>query len=282
MKKKLSVLLKIAISVALLYFVFTKINVTEIINQLKQSSKYEWLFFAVLLFVISQIISSYRLNYIFHKNDFLLSQKSNLKLYFLGMFYNFFIPGGVGGDAYKVYLLNKKFDWKLKNVTSCILVDRLIGLTAIFFIISLLAGFLFPNKWFIPLGFLVSIFIFFIGKLVLQKLFKANPFYSTSFWYSVVIQLFQLGCIYAIMQFLNIENGNETAYFLVFLISSVLSIVSFAGFGAREYVFLQASAYLAFDESTSTTIGLLFNLITMAMSLIGILFLKPKLELQQD
>lgn len=65
------------------------------------------------MFNISKIISSIRLNRYFKDINLSLSQTYNLKLYYLGMFYNLFLPGGIGGDGYKIYIikniLNKKF-----------------------------------------------------------------------------------------------------------------------------------------------------------------------------
>ena len=45
----------------------------------------------------------------------------------IGIFYNFFIPVGVGGDAYKGVLMNKKFQWSLKKIYKVLILDRLIG-----------------------------------------------------------------------------------------------------------------------------------------------------------
>ena len=171
-KKNLKVLLKLLISIGLLYFVYQKINFTDLKITYKTSNP-AYLLVGSLFFIASQLLSSYRLNYIFHKSHFPLSQRSNLQLYFVGMFYNFFIPGGIGGDAYKVYLLNKKFDWKLKTITQNVLVDRLIGLIAIFSIASILLGFLFfEGLLFFMLGIIGAVLVYFISKLVLKLFAK--------------------------------------------------------------------------------------------------------------
>ena len=78
-----------------------------------------YLLIASLLFLASQIISTKRLELFFKANNFHLSFYSNLKLYFIGMFYNFFIPGGIGGDAFKVYILNKNFGILVRNGLHC-------------------------------------------------------------------------------------------------------------------------------------------------------------------
>ena len=108
LKKLLINFAKIFISIALLYFVFQKIPFREV-TVLWAKTNVFYLVMAAILFLASQIISTKRLELYFEANDFHLSFRSNLELYFLGMFYNFFIPGGIGGDAYKVYLLNKNF-----------------------------------------------------------------------------------------------------------------------------------------------------------------------------
>lgn len=280
MKKNLKVLLKLLISVALLYFVYQKINFEDLKTTYKASNPV-YLFIGSLFFIGSQLLSSYRLNYIFHKSNFPLSHSSNLKLYFIGMFYNFFIPGGIGGDAYKVYLLNKRFGWKLKTITQNVLIDRLIGLVAIFFIASILAGHLFFEEiWFLILGIVGAILVYIVSKLILKIFIKElDGFYLRSFLFSLGIQILQILCIYFILISIGIES-NALSYFLVFLISSVLSVVSFSGFGAREFVFLQAAIYLGTDSAMATSIGLTFNIITAIVSLLGVFFLVKKIELK--
>lgn len=279
-KKNLKVLLKLCISLALLYFVYRKINFDDLTTTY-QASNLWYLLLAVFFFVFSQLLSSIRLNYIFHQSNFLLSHKSNLRLYFIGMFYNFFIPGGIGGDAYKVYLLNKRFDWKLKTITQNVLVDRLVGLIAIICIVFILSGFLFfETFWFVILGFLVSIITFVIAKFLLKQFFPSVTIvYTKSFVYSLGIQLLQIASVYCILLSIGIGSG-PFGYFLVFLISSIFSVVSFSGFGAREFVFLQAAMYLSTDAVTATSIGLTFNLITAIVSLLGALFLLKNVELK--
>jgi len=74
-----------------------------------------FLILALIAFVISKIIASWRLK-IYFKNIFIrLTEQTNLKLYWLGMYYNLFLPGSIGGDAYKVLLLKKKLAQLPKN-----------------------------------------------------------------------------------------------------------------------------------------------------------------------
>ena len=281
MNKKLKTLAKILISIALFYLVFTKIDTNQIISIFKKSNPF-FIALAFISFIVSQIISSFRLNYIFHKNDFTLTQISNLKLYFVGMFYNFFIPGGVGGDAYKVYILNKEFDWNVKSLTKCVFVDRLIGLFAIVFLMLIFGNAIFLNtnlSWFLILPILAL--FFFCSKFLLQKIIKdTSKIYNSSFVLSIIIQLFQITTVICLILGFGFNTIHIIQFCFVFLLSSILSVVSFAGFGSREYVFLQAASFLNTSDSNATSIALGFNIITAIVALLGILFIILKLNLK--
>src|SRR5207248_7340478 len=52
-------------------------------------------------------------------------------LFFIGMFYNQFLPGGTGGDIIKSYLLLKETPDKKAGALLAVVFDRLIGLVAL-------------------------------------------------------------------------------------------------------------------------------------------------------
>ncbi|HEY4540260.1 MAG TPA: lysylphosphatidylglycerol synthase domain-containing protein, partial [Faecalibacter sp.] len=98
-KKYIVTGLKLAISFILIYYVFfVKLHIFDIFDNYKNAN---WMYIAlaVILYVISQALSVFRLDYYFRDIQLDLSYRSNIRLYFLGMFYNTFVPGGVGGDA---------------------------------------------------------------------------------------------------------------------------------------------------------------------------------------
>jgi uncharacterized membrane protein YbhN (UPF0104 family) len=71
---------------------------------------------------------------------------------------------------------------------------------------------------------------------------------------------------------------------IVFLGSSILSLISFAGIGVREFLFLQASGYFNFNASVSVSASLLFTVITAFFSLFGlaIMFTKRVDEIKEN
>ncbi len=283
-RKLLTTIVKVVVSAALLYFIFTKINFGDVLNVLKQAD-YLYLILALLLFAVSKVLNSLRLNLYFHAIDVKLTQVSNLKLYLLGMFYNLFLPGGIGGDAYKGYIIQKKFQSGTKRVVSVLLLDRLSGLLLIFIYACILAIIL-KNEVLEPfialfwLAIPVSTVVFWLLHKILFSF--VLPVFWGSFAYSSLLQLTQLFAVVAILKALSI-TFNEIAYLFVFLISSIVSVVplTIGGIGSREVTFLYGSQWLNLETETSIAISVAFFLITAVVSLFGIYyhFKKPKLEI---
>ncbi len=271
-KKIFSSLFKVGISVFLLYLVFTKISFKEVWNSIKSVDPV-YLILAVVFFIISQWVSAQRLLLFFRKKNFMLSKKSNNILYIIGMFYNFFIPGGIGGDAYKVYALNKKFKWPVKTLSGIIFIDRFMGLTAIGILVIILGYDLFIKLnilWLMPV-LMTSGLIFSI--LFVRKIFPSfMDLYITTLLISTLIQILQALSVVFIIISIGHEPLNLLSYVTVFLISSVLSLFSFSGIGVREYIFYESSKILGTDTSTAVSIGVLFSIITAAVSLFGIIY----------
>lgn len=283
LRKKGITLLKILFSFVLLYFVFTKIQFSEVWEIFKGSNFY-YLFVAFLFFIISKVFSALRLNLYIHQIKIFLTHLSNIKLYLLGMFYNLFLPGGIGGDAYKGYVLKKKYEVKTKSVVSILILDRLNGLLLIFVISCLLALFLTENrinsyKILFGIAIVLSILVFWVFN---KRFFSfVYPVFWKSLGFSALVQLTQLVSVLFILKALDVE-GNYIAYLFIFLLSSIVSVLplTIGGIGSREVVFYYGALWLALDENTSVSISMLFFLITAAVSLLGIVyhFKKPELK----
>lgn len=275
--------LKISISAVLIYFIFSKINIGDVVDTIKRTQPL-YLLVAILAFVLSKVISSFRLNLYFHELKIYLTQKSNLKLYLLGMFYNLFLPGGIGGDAFKGYLIKKKFDIETKKVVAVLVLDRLSGMLLLFIYACVLTLFLTQVK--IPLlkavavvGLILAVVVFwFLNKRFFPY---ALPIFWLSFGYSSLVQFLQLMSAFFILKALHLEY-DTVAYLFIFLISSIVSVLplTIGGIGSREVTFFYGAAWLALDQNASIGISMVFFLITAFVSLIGIVyhFRKPQLE----
>lgn len=256
-----------------------KIEWEMLIKEWNTANKF-YLLLAVLSFLTSQIFSVFRVDLFFKKAEVNLSFANNARLYLLGMFYNFFIPGGVGGDAYKVIALNKAYQKPIKTLTSAVFFDRFIGLCAICILICL-SIFLVPldiSIWFKYLIFLIGILSSIIGPFILGKWFpRFRSVFFSSLIYSFIIQGFQIGTILFSLLALNVEVS-FMVYVVIFLISSILSIISFAGIGIRETFFYYAATYMNFNADISAAIALIFSAISLIVSLFGIIYFFKKIK----
>ncbi len=269
--------IKFFISFALVAFVLSKIDIAELTKLLTKSNLF-LLFLAFIFFNLSKIISSIRLNYYFNASGAKLSQIQNLKLYYLGMFYNLFLPGGIGGDGYKVYLLHKLYQASIKRLIEASLLDRISGLVALVFLAALILLF---SKYCILFPFLKIVAI--LGLLTIYPLFillhkRFFPFFfrllSKTLLLGLLVQILQIISAYLLLQSLLIEE-NIMEFLFLFLLSSVVAILplTIGGVGAREATFLYGLKILGLDPNLGVAFSFLFFLITALSSLLGIFFL---------
>lgn len=274
MKNKLLGIFQIIVTVFFIYYTLSKIGLNKILEVIK-SADLLFILFASIVYFLSQIISSERLWFILKENNLIISSKENIKLYMVGIFYNFFIPGGVGGDAYKGVLMNKKFQWSLKKIYKLLILDRLIGFGVILCLIIVFSGFILDLEFISEFNFVLAplyALLFFVGRVLVQKIFNNEIVYTKAFFISHIIQILQFGSIILILFSLGVTE-NYFTFLYIFLISSVLSIFSFGGIGIREYVFFTLASNTALGPDIATSVGLIFTFSALISSIPGLFFL---------
>ena len=190
MRKQLLKWIQLGVSALFVYLFIKKLNVSELTDVLF-SVRYSYLVLAMLFFVLSQYLSSWRLLGVFRSFSFLLQPSSNHRLYVLGMFYNFFLPGGIGGDAYKAIKLQKTFDWSWKKLGKALVLDRAIGLGALLCCLTLIdPNLLLPISWIWRIALFLA--LIFIGRYATQILFKSKAIYFKTLCWSFGVQIAQL------------------------------------------------------------------------------------------
>jgi uncharacterized membrane protein YbhN (UPF0104 family) len=272
-KSFLKLFLKLTVTGVCLWYVSHKIDWGKSFTIIQQSNLL-WLFAAILLFTASKVVSSIRLNVYFNNINLKLSQSSNLKLYWLGMFYNLFLPGGIGGDAYKVILLNRTYQYSAKLLSAAVLLDRISGVVGLGILAVVYYYFFFHGANYSLLLLCLLLVGMALYYLVVLKVFPSfvKGFWPT-FWLGLAVQMLQVLCAYSIMMALHV-NAHQTAYILIFLLSSIIAILPFTigGLGAREVVFLWGSNTLLHvtNDPTPVSISITFYLITLIISFIGV------------
>lgn len=276
------VLLKFVVTGVLLYFVFRKVPLDKVKYRLIHAN-YWWMLAALMSFFGSMVISSWRLSSFFKSIKLKLDPRFNFRLYLLGLFYNFLLPGGIGGDGYKIYLLNKSYKLPAKKVFWAIMFDRLSGLWAIGLIIVALI-FLIPQID-IHIGIPLSIFVVAsaVYYFVAYKFFKE---YTHYFWQAhlkaIGVQSLQLIAIVFVMIGQDF-TGKYSPYLLSFLISALATIIpiSIGGAGIRETVFLQLTKVFPMDESLATFLPGTFYIISLIVALLGVYYVIRPSRLQE-
>ena len=275
-KNQLKTALKILLTGGALVLVFQKID-TDQLFQLSKNLSWPWLLPAIVLFVGSKVATAIRLNHYFASISLLLSAWENWRLYLIGMFYNLFLPGGIGGDGYKVYLLNKEFKTPVKELLKASLLDRLGGLVAIVALLLALLGLIeLPWQGFATWTSKALLLAAALGVVpafwLLQKVLFSNflPSFGQGIIWSLVGQLAQMASVFCLLLALRVQD-NLLAYQAVFLLSSIVAVLplTIGGVGARELVVVYAHSYAGIQETEAVAFSLLFFLISAAVSLSG-------------
>ncbi len=285
LKRLLITILKFAVTAAALYFVIRKVDVAQV-KSLYGQADLVMLAGALLAFALSKLISAFRLNLYFRTIGINLKESANVRLYLLGMFYNLFLPGGIGGDGYKVYLLQKKYQTGTKKLIGAVLADRISGMVALAVLslagISLLKtgpGLSVLNFSFIliPAAFLA--YYLFI-RYIYPHFLKIN---LVTFGYGFAVQLLQVISAGLLLLALG-EAHDHLSYLVIFLVSSVVAVlpISVGGVGVRELTFLYGSQLLNVDMNIAVGISFLFYAITALVSLTGAWYLFRPVRLEKE
>jgi uncharacterized membrane protein YbhN (UPF0104 family) len=266
--KYLKLAAKILLSGAILWYVASKIDVAQIGSAMKRASL-GWLLMALLIYSVSQVAAAFRLNTVFRLIPIRISQFSNLKLYWLGLFYNLFLPGGVGGDGFKVYILNHYLKVPVKRSLGAIFADRLSGLTVIVTFLLILVQFIdysIPYKSALLLAIPLPLLGLFLLMKWLLPLF-VRAFSAVSMW-SVLVQGIQMLAAVCILYALGIENsGDYQDYLFLFFLSAIMASVPIT-LGAQ---------YLNLHQDLAVALSLLFFLVSAVSALPGIWYaIRPR------
>jgi glycosyltransferase 2 family protein len=269
----LKLLLKIVVSGLCIWYVSGRIDFQRAGLALQNANPW-WLAGAFFAFVLSKLFSAIRLNIYFRDIHINLPQWQNLKLYWLGMFYNLFLPGSISGDAYKVIMLTKRYNVAYRKTTLAVLLDRFSGLLGLALILSVYSVIVLKSRWYIILALVAIALSFVLYYFIIRRYFKDFflHLFSTFFW-AILVQGSQVICAYMIMAALGIP-AHITEYIFIFLVSSVVAVLplTIGGLGIREIVFLKGAEYFGLVQENSVVISILFYLITVFTSLWGIFY----------
>ncbi len=125
-KNQLIQIFKILFAVGLIYWLWQSGKLD--FSSLKYFLEPRWAFLGLFLLGVNLFIGSERWRILLKNQDRHITSLAALKLSLVGMFFNYAMPGGVGGDVVKAYYFHKDHpNSKVISVTS-VLIDRILGL----------------------------------------------------------------------------------------------------------------------------------------------------------
>ena len=274
LSKYLKLLLKIGVTIVCFWYISKKIDFNAAKHAFLKAN-WLWLSLAVILLMLSKLFSAFRLNIYFRNIQIHLPEWRNIKLYWLGMFYNLFLPGSISGDAYKVVLLKRKYDSSYKKTSAAVLLDRFSGLLALCLILSAYGVIVLDKTLYDVILVIGSVTATIALYLVIRFYFKdfLSGFWSTFFW-GLIVQFTQVVCVYCILLSLGLRI-DQPQWIFIFLVAAVIAVFPVSlggGLGTREVVFVEGAKYFHLDPQVALVISLLFYLSTVIASIWGLYF----------
>jgi uncharacterized membrane protein YbhN (UPF0104 family) len=263
-------LIRLGLSAVALWWVSRKIDFPSTLDLMK-SLNWTYAIPAVLAFIISHLVSAERIRRIWSAAFVRLKPSYVLRLYWMGMFYSLFLPGGIGGDGYKVYILRRYAKLNLGNLVRAGILDRGAGMACIGWISLFISVFLLdlPQPW-ESLGYVGLVIFFPVFWLVMRLFF--NLFLKIYAWV-LSLSMLKQGLQATSASLLVLAMGQEFvwSYPLAFLLSSLslLLPISIGGLGARELVLNELPESFAIDYEVATAMSLSFFAINVMVSLMG-------------
>ena len=296
MNTKITVLLKVTISLGLIVFLINQVNFKEIVIIMKDVD-IAMIVYALIFIIIQVFIATIRWRSVLQCQKINLDYKNILQILWVGLFFNQAMPSSVGGDVIRGYYL-KKQGITLGNATLGVLMDRLFGMLGLVILVVASLPLLFElvddpiartGVLLIALGIsLALLFVFFTDKLPgnFGHLKLIRGFYSLSqgarhciaesyngliiLIFSILIHLISVIAvmILAVGLGLNIEWGG---FLLIVPLVGLMMVVpiSIAGWGVREGVMVVGFGYLGVTPESSLALSILYGLSMLAVALPG-------------
>lgn len=308
-------LIKLIITVFLLLLVFSRVEVGLLWLNIKELSLPALAL--ILLFSLSSIALAARRSQISiqEKAFTRISLWESYKYYLMGMFYNNLLPTSIGGDLFRIYLLEKKAG-HIYRVSSTVFIERLSGLLVTLFLalfsalilytnqnsiyILYLSGFLLFSCIIILLLFSPSFLLLLKRKssiLALQKLlqiierfltavqeYRHNPrLIGQILFLSLLYQLSDILVAYCLGLIIGIEvNFLYFLFFIPLLYIITLLPVSINGLGLRENTLVYLFSTIGTASHKALLLSLLIYLDRLVKGLVGALLLLAATQLNQQ
>ncbi len=128
MRDKLITLAKALISLALIAWVFSRVNLAEVGRMLASANGW-YLLLALALYLGAIALNAVKWQILLQAQGIRAPLRALLEYTFVGVFFNNFLPANVGGDVMRGYGLTR-YTARLTDAAVSVIVDRVVGLIA--------------------------------------------------------------------------------------------------------------------------------------------------------
>ncbi|MFQ5963113.1 MAG: lysylphosphatidylglycerol synthase transmembrane domain-containing protein [Candidatus Scalinduaceae bacterium] len=302
MKSKITILIKLIVSVLLLVFLINQAGTRELLTELKKASPF---FFTLMVIIglLRQFVGGWRWRYILgNAGNIDASILTTTKIYFVSIFMSNFLPGANTGDVIRPFCLKNLEAGRQKFVLATIIYERFLGLISIILLAIIGAIFMAWRDKIVYLNLIGSV-IAIIGLMVflyrylsnvkifqrglLKKFIDAINYIFDQIEYMLrqrkmtvivfIISVFYQ-IIFIVMYWLNsIALHANVSFFVIFLAVplgwlATMIPVSLNGLGLREGLMCFVLKEFGIPIETSLAIALLFLPALAFYSFIGAFF----------
>jgi hypothetical protein len=138
--KSVFTLLRFALAIGLLFWLGYSGSI-DWASLLGLVHEWHYTLLAVLLFIAANVLISWRLQILINAHQLQLPFFAAVRLTFIGLFFNTYLPGATGGDIVKIYYASKGNPGKRAEVVTILILDRIVGLFCLLTLPLLLAPF---------------------------------------------------------------------------------------------------------------------------------------------
>jgi uncharacterized protein (TIRG00374 family) len=146
-----------AVSAALLIFLFKKISVESVLDLVRTLDR-STLGVAVVVFFASNLAGSLQWHLLLRSSGVRIKFWRAFRFYFVGLFFNNFLPANIGGDAVKVYDVSR-VGGSVYQVIGVTVLDRLIGIFSLCLLAAAASLYLMQGTAIDSLGLYLGIFL---------------------------------------------------------------------------------------------------------------------------
>ncbi|WP_455220056.1 lysylphosphatidylglycerol synthase transmembrane domain-containing protein [Kaarinaea lacus] len=301
-RRPVVIALKVLVTVILISWVLSQVDLDSLTSSISNTNLFYYSL-AIASHAIAFIIFSIRWWYLYKTGDSSSKYRDTFKSYYLGLFFNNFLPTGIGGDVVRILRL-RKLGYNTHILVSSSLMDRMLGLTSIL-MMGLVALSITPTfaistntKLFIsaiaimaPFGllFLFSDYMPRLTNYLSQKFHKgkftdfiltvvstlheyrhSRPRILIALIFSIVAQYFIIISYILVGMSLDIDLSIAIYFIIIPTVFLATSLpISVGGLGVREGVIVSLFTLFNVDTQAAIALSFLYFFIILLISLPG-------------